>query len=542
VVIAGGLLWVRARRRRPDPAVPPIPHQPGPDSEQAGATDPHAGSSTADLDGRANALLIELDDDLRASERELALATAQYGAAATEGFQRVLDAARQEVAEAFRLRMTLDEEPPPAEPARRRIFAEIIARCEAADARLDAESEEFDRLRDLEGRVDEVATQVQQRSAAVEAALPAADAALHTITQRYAGATVTAVRGNVGAARERLIFAAEAVKRARAANATPSTAADTPPEPADPATAHPAAGSGIPGPGDGPVPGRGHAEAALAVRAAEQAVDQAEQLVAAVHQGATDLDAARTAVDALFTEVRSEVATGRAALTAGGDPTGLADLAAAVSRAEQALTAVQAGLSATTPDPTAAVHQLTAADAGLDRAIAAAGDAAERLARSRTLLAQALPVARAEVAAASDFITTRRGAVDSPARASLAEAQRHLILAENTAQADPAAALAHAQQAHRLAASAGRSAHDDVLRWSGPDGAGGGLGGGWGGRGGGFDAGSFAGAVLGGILAGGARSGGGWGGGGWGGGGFGGSGSRGRRTGGGGRRSGGGRF
>jgi hypothetical protein len=213
----------------------------------------------------------------------------------------------------------------------------------------------------------------------------------------------------------------------------------------------------------------------------------------------------------------------------GGAPPGLAD---AVARAERVVAEVRSELSSAAPDPVAATARLQAADAALDQALAEARDTAERSARARSLLAQALPVARAEVAAANDFITTRRGAVDTGARASLSEAQRHLALAESLAASDPVTAVIEAQQAQRLAASASQSARADVQNW----------GGGYGG--GGFDSGAFAGAVLGGILAGGGRSGGGWGGGSWGGGGFGGSGSRGRRTGssGGGRRGGGGRF
>jgi hypothetical protein len=192
-----------------------------------------------------------------------------------------------------------------------------------------------------------------------------------------------------------------------------------------------------------------------------------------------------------------------------------------------------------------AVATLQTADAALDEALAQARDAAERATRARGLLAQALPVARAEVAAAGDFITTRRGAVDAGARASLSEAQRHLALAESLAMTDPATALGEAQQAQQLAATAGQAARADVQGWNG-------YGGGYGGQGG-FDGGAFAGAVLGGILSGASRGGrpggGGFGGGGfgggWGGGGFGGSASRGRRSGGGGgggRRGGGGRF
>jgi hypothetical protein len=510
-VVIAGLIWVLARRRRR--------------RERAPAAAAPVGPSTEELTARANALLIELDDDLRASERELELATAQYGAEATGRFRAVLDAARADVAEAFRLRLTLDEEPNLDEPTRRARLTEIIDRCTAADQRLDAESEDFDRLRDLEGRAPEVVDEVDRRRTTLEAAVPAAATALRDLQSRYAGSAVTAVSANVDQARERLRFAADALTRARAALASAG------PPPAGTPTARSAANHEPDvAATQGPVPGGSRAEAALAVRAAEQAVDQAEQLIAAIHRAATDVDAARTAADALMSELETEIGAGRSAVASGGGTPGLSN---AVADAERVLAGVRTGLAVARPDPATAVARLQAADANLDRALAEARDTADRAARARTLLAQTLPVARAEVAAASDFITTRRGAVDAGARASVSEAQRHLALAESLAGTDPVAALAAAQQAQSLAASANESARYDVANWRGY--------GGYGGRG--FDAGSFAGAVLGGILAGQTR-GGGYGGG-WGGGGFGGSGSRGRRTGGGGgggRRGGGGRF
>jgi hypothetical protein len=548
LVVAGGLIWVAVRRRRKRTAAP------------VAATP--AGPSTDELSDRANALLIELDDDLRASERELDLATAQYGAEATVRFREALDAARADVAEAFRLRMSLDEEPTVDEPTRRERLSAIIDRCTAADQRLDAESEDFDRLRDLEGRAAEVADEVDRRRAAAETALPAAATALQELESRYAGSAVTAVSANVDQARERLAFATQALARARTALESAGPPQAGPPQAGPPAATTPQAGptqaAGSPGmgapdrpapdvaAGSGQVPGGTRAEAALAVRAAEQAVDQAEQLIGAIHRAATDLNAARTAADALMTEIGTEITAGRSAIAGGGATPGLSE---AIATAEQVVAQVRTELAAARPDPAAAVARLHAADANLDQALAEARDAAERATRARALLAQTLPVARAEVAAASDFITTRRGAVDAGARASLSEAQRHLALAESLASTDPVAALAAAQQAQSLAASASESARHDVANWGGY----GGYGSGYGGRG--FDAGSFAGAVLGGILAGQSRGGswgGGWGGGGgygggWGGGGFGGSGSRGRRTGGGGgggggRRGGGGRF
>jgi len=499
VVVVLILMWLRKRRSAPHTR---------PGSAGAPPAAP-AGPTTEELTAHANALLIELDDDLRAGERELALAAAQYGAEATAPFQAALESARQDVAEAFRLRMTLDEVPGPDATQRRDTLTRIIALCEGADARLDAESEAFDRLRDLEGRAAEAATEIDQRRAAIEAALPTTEATAKQLAAAYSGGTITAITANADQARERLAFADAALIRARQALAGPGT----------PTTS----GAGV--------PGGGPAEAALAVRAAEQAVDQAGQLVGAVDRAAADLPAARAAADSLINEITGEIAAGRAART--GNAVAPAGLTAAITGGEQALAEVRAALSADRPDPVGAVARLQTADAALDAALAEARDVAERLAHDRSLLAQELPVARAEVTATNDFITTRRGAVRSEARATLSEAVRHLSVAESIAATDPATALAEARQARRLAANAGRSADLDVQRWGG---AGSGFGGG---HQSGFDAGAFAGAVLGGILAGGGRSPGGWHGGG-----FGGSASRGRRTssGGGGRRGGGGRF
>ena len=102
------------------------------------------------------------------------------------------------------------------------------------------------------------------------------------------------------------------------------------------------------------------------------------------------------------------------------------------------------------------------------------------------VVAAGVTTADAAVAAAEDFITTRRGAIGAEARTRLAEAQRHLQLAGGD---DPVAALREAQQADAMAQQALRAARSDVDRWQGgSSGGAGGLG---------VDLGSL---VLGGIL------------------------------------------
>jgi len=479
VVVGIGAYTLYRRRRRP--AVRSSP----------------TGPPTAQLQDRANTLLIELDNELRSSEQELAIAQGQYGAEATAQFTAALDNARSEVAEAFRLRMTLDEQAGD-EAATRATLGEIIRRCEEADKRLDAEADGFDRLREIEAKVPELSAALTQRATALQARQPAAEAAVADLGRRYTGPATATVTANPVQARERLGFATTALARADAAAAA----------------------------------GR-RPEAALAIRAAEEALRQAETLLDGVDKAGTDLAAARAAADSLLAEIDAEVTAARAAPQ---DPDGA--LAAAAEAGTTVAASVRAGLAGPT-DPLGDLRRLQDADAQLDRALAASREQSERVAKARAQLGQALPVARAEVAAADQYLTTRRAAVGMQPRTMLAEAHRQLARAEALAGDDPVAALAAVHEASRLASAASQAAYTEVDNWQ-P--------GYWGQpRGGGIGGDAFIGALLGGILAGGSgsryrsRSRAGWGGG------FGGSASRARRSGGGGfggggRRGGGGRF
>jgi exonuclease VII small subunit len=280
------------------------------------------------------------------------------------------------------------------------------------------------------------------------------------------------------------------------------------------------------------------------IRAAEDAVAQTTTLLDAVGRLATDLEAAGGRVVAVRAETEKDLAEARS-LVASGNRSGLGPQ---IARAEAALTSADAALlpaDGSPADPLTALRQLEEADIALEQALSVARDAQTQIRRAAASLEQAVLSARSTIAAAGDFIATRRGAVGPEARTRLAEAQRHLDVAVDLGRDDPVSALREAHQAATMAQQALDRAQDDVSRWSGGGyggggyGGPGGFGGGYGGRRG-VDLGSL---VLGGILAGGGRGGfgggfgggsGGFGGGRSGGGSFGGSG--------GGRRTGGGRF
>ncbi|MBC7442983.1 MAG: TPM domain-containing protein [Ramlibacter sp.] len=469
---------------------------------------------TPELKRRAASTLVQTDDAIRSSEQELGFAIAQFGTTATAAFQSALGTAKGQLTQAFELQQQLDDAIPDSEEQTRAWFGAIIDLCGQANAALDAQADSFDELRQLEKNAPEMAASVAREAAAVSARVAPAEATLAALAARYSEAVLGTVADNAGEARERLAFTSTALAEAGTRLAAGDTAA-----------------------------------AAVGIRAAEESVDQATLLLAAVDRLGADLHAATRGVAATVAELQADIITARGLPT---DTPASTALPGVIAQAEQTLAEASTRLSAAQVNPLELMRLLDAANTQMDAALQGVRDAVAQAQRAQAALNQNLLAAHARVSAAEDFITARRGAVGAEARTRLAEAGRLLVEAGSTAATDPAAALEASQRANALAADAIGRARADV------DGFGQGYGGpGYGGRGGGGDNGTM-GAILGGILISSILSGGGGGrGGGFGGGMFGGGGGGGGRRGGGGgfgipggfggagarsRRGGGGRF
>ncbi|MCI3904876.1 TPM domain-containing protein [Streptomyces spectabilis] len=452
-----------------------------------------------DLDARAGHLLVETDDAVRTSAEELGFATAQFGEEAARPFAAAVAYAREELTAAFRLRQRLDDAYPEDEATRRRMLDEIVARCTEAGRRLDAEAAAFDELRSLERTAPSALEHAETVLRQVDARALEAESTLKELRTAYAPTSTEAVVGSVAQAKDRLAFAASQLHQAR-------TAVD-------------AADNGT---------------AAVHLRAAEGAVDQAGTFVEGVVRLAGELAEADRRLPGALSETEADLADARGLLTGAGAGTPTADLRGRIARAESVVAEVERARAAGAYDPIDALRRVEEADAALDHALAGARQRESEDDRARTLLGQALLTARSAVAAARDYVTTHRGAVGAEARTRLAEAERHLERAEGPGgPGAPAAALAGAQRADSLARQAQALAERDVRAYGNP--YGGGLGAG--GRGGGMGGAVLGGIVLGEVLGGlGRGAGGGRGGGGFGGAGpgaFGGGGTRGRMGGGG---------
>ncbi|MDT9688381.1 TPM domain-containing protein [Streptomyces sp. P9(2023)] len=475
-----------------------------------GAPKEPAQPSLTELDAQARQELVATDDAVRTSQEELGFATAQFGDEAVRPFTAAVAFAKEELTAAFRLRQKLDDAFPEDDATRRSMLDEILRRCADAGARLDAESEDFDRLRALERNAPEALARAEAACHEQTGRVGTAEATLTAMRERYAESAASPVAGDVEQAKDRLVFATTHLDQARQA-----------------------------------VDGGDNGAAAVHIRAAEGAVDQATRLSEAVDRRAQELATAVGKLPTALSETEADLADAHGLLqglqgtTEGGST---ADLQGRIARAESVVADVRRTVDTGRYDPLDALRRIEEADAALDEALAGARERESGTRRARGLLEQSMLTAGSAIGAAADYITTHRGAVGSEARTRLAEAQRRLEKAKALAAADdPQAGLAEAQQADALARRAQDLAEQDVRTYGNPNGLGGapGAGGAGGGSGG------LGGAVLGGIilggLFGGGRGGGGFGGG-LGGGGFGGG--PGRFGGGGtrGRLGGGGRF
>ncbi|WP_413601764.1 TPM domain-containing protein [Curtobacterium sp. Curtsp57] len=444
-------------------------------------------ASLADLERTAGAALVTIDDELRTAEQEVGFATAQFGPDAAKPFADAVATAQKNVRKAFTFQQQLDDEIPDSPQQRADWSNQIIAICEQAHAAIEEQTDSFDKLRSLEDGVEAAAVSLGEAVRAAPATVTEAAASLERIRSTYSGRTLATVADSVDQARQVLEYATERSQAADAAIAN----------------------------GD-------KGQAVVAVRDAQHALAQVQQLSASATGAEASFREATARVDAMRLDIEGDVAAARAMKTGGPD------LASAVVTAE---TVLRERLDP--KDPIAAVDALTQANTAIDAALASARGAEEQNQRAMQALDAALRDARTRISQAREFISLRRGGVGPTARTRLSEAERALDDAVQLATTDPQRALQAARAAEQYAAAAMDEAGNDMGGWPGAGGGGGGNGAQLGGL--------VTGIILGGLLGG---RGGSYGGGSFGGGGFGGGGGGfgGGGGGGGGGFSGGGRF
>ncbi|MCR2764701.1 TPM domain-containing protein [Microbacterium sp. zg.B48] len=410
-----------------------------------------------ELARRASSALVHTDDAVKTSEQELGFARAQFGDAATVEFQQALQKAHENLNTAFTLKQQLDDTTEDTDEQTRAWNAEIIRLCEEANAGLDDKAAAFDELRRLEQNAPEALARVKTQRDRAAASIEEAAAHLRTLSAAYAPEALATVADNAQQASQRIVFADEQLAAADAA-----------------------IGAGRSG------------EAAVSIRAAEESVGQAVLLEEAIDKLGRDLAEGDRSAAELIIELEGDIATASALPDTDGR------VAAAIAATRQQVDAAKANLASSARRPLQALQSLEAANAQIDGVVAGVRDAAAKAQRARQMVGQQIMQAQAQVSAAEDYITARRGAIGAAARTRLAEAGAALAQAQQLQSADPEQALQYAQRANQLAGQAIQHAQTDVGAFQG-----GGMGGMLGGLGGGSrggDSGGMLGAILGGIV------------------------------------------
>lgn len=406
-LIVGFVIWFIARSRKKR------------STAQAASGD--AVITTEELQRRAGSALVQTDDAVKTSEQELGFAKAQFGDDATVEFDAALTAAKQNLSQAFSLKQKLDDTEADSEEQVRAWNAEIVRLCAVANDGLDEKAEAFDELRQLEKNAPEAHARVTEDRTQVAAAIDQAEASLQALSERYAAEALATVADNPAQARSRIAFADEQLAEAQRD-----------------------IGAGKGG------------EAAVGIRAAEEAVGQARLLETAIDTLGADLGDAETQAAALLAELEQDL------IQASALPDSDGRVAGVVGATRQQIALAKTHLESTALRPIVALQSLEAANTEIDAVIAGVRDAEAQAQRARQVLGQTLLQAQGQVSAAEDYITARRGGVGATARTRLAEAGATLVRAQQLQSSDPVQALALAQRALQLGSEAAQAAQADV--------------------------------------------------------------------------------
>jgi predicted nucleic acid-binding Zn-ribbon protein len=381
------------------------------------------------LDDLSRSMVVDVDNALRTSTNELALAIDEFGKERTQPFTDAVNNAKAALAQAFTVRQQLEDATPETPAQRREMLTRVIVSAARADRELESQTEAFEKLRDLVINAPAQLDGLTQQYVELTGRIAPAEQRMAELRKEFDDKALSSVSGNVTAAKERLAFADRNTGAAR-----------------DLAS---------------------HAESGKqtglvdAFHAAESALGQALSLLDAVDTAAGDIRHAIATLPSAMADIQASINRANEQLkqTPKSRSPRVKELTAA---RDAAVTAADSARSSGSTDPLSAFAKLTRADADLTRRLAALAEeqaTAEQLNRSYE---QALFTAESRVRAVSEYIDTRRGSVGPEARTRLAEAKRQLQAAHDKQTTNLIEATAYANGASAWAAYAQSLANADV--------------------------------------------------------------------------------
>ena len=363
--------------------------------------------------------LVRTDNLIRSAQEELGFAEAGFGTEAAAPFRAALDEAKCLAHEAFGLQAKLLDHEPDSPQEREEWTAGIEDRTGRAQQVLQAELDRFAELRTRQEHAPALLRAVQERLAAAPERLESARARIDRLRPGLDPVAIAPLDADGEQARQLAELALDETRNAAA----------------------------------GLEAGR-HGPAVVDIGDAESALAQLDQLVERLDNAATRIEQAPATIAAESAQLRRDLgrlqqlhreASGRFAL----DP----QLPAVIAETTGLLDGVDAdqGRHRT---PLETLERLRIAAASIGTALTSALGSKEQFEHAAQRLPQAIGAARADVDAATSFISTRRGAISSVPRTRLDQASAQLSRAESLATSDPKAALTAAGEASELARTA----------------------------------------------------------------------------------------
>lgn len=423
VVVAGGV-WVLYTRRKA--------------SRLLEAARAKGALGTADVENLPDAALESLakeelastDASIRAATQELELARGEFGPQRVRPLLRALEASRQTLERAFALNGDISSGLVAKGEDRRAALIDIVTSCNSADQVLNAQAQEFRSLRETLMDAPKALDALTQQIVGLHARLPESKVRMEGLRARYTPQALASINDNIDMASQHLTQAEQVVEQARDVAAKPA--------------------------GE-----QGNLVDLL--RAAQVACSQAQVLLDEIDSADTRISQARTQIDDLIAEIKSELAEAgelaRANLELGVsfDKEGLD---AAATRAWDAVSEAEKVREA---DPLSAYKLLMTADEELDEALDAAKGERARQSRDLELMHRAQKEASDQLDATNAVISTRGFVVGSTARTLLSQAQAAFDEGQGLT-GQPRQALAKFRQARTLATQAAQEAQQDVNR------------------------------------------------------------------------------
>jgi BMFP domain-containing protein YqiC len=203
-------LWLRRRKRKRREAEFAAARRVDP-------ADPNALAAVSidALDDLSKSIVVDVDNAIRTSDNELALAIDEFGPEQTAPFQTAVTSAKTTLAQAFNVRQILDDAAPETAQQRRDLLTRVVVAAAKADRELDAQRESFEQLRDLVINAPSRLDALTQQMVDVTARIAPSEQALAALHKQFSDTALASVTGNVETAKQRLAFADQNITNGR---------------------------------------------------------------------------------------------------------------------------------------------------------------------------------------------------------------------------------------------------------------------------------------------------------------------------------------